>query len=39
MSAIMYVKLGCPCCQAVRENLAAQGETVAGPDPIERPVG
>jgi glutaredoxin len=28
MSAVMYVKPGCPYCQAAREDLAARGETV-----------
>jgi glutaredoxin len=28
MTAIMYVKPGCPYCQAAREHLAAEGETV-----------
>jgi glutaredoxin len=28
MSAIMYVKPGCPYCQAAREHLAAEGEEV-----------
>jgi glutaredoxin len=28
MSAVMYVKPGCPYCQAAREHLAAEGETV-----------
>jgi glutaredoxin 3 len=28
MSAIMYVKPGCPYCQSAREHLAAQGEQV-----------
>ena len=28
MSAIMYVKPGCPYCQDAREHLAAEGETV-----------
>jgi glutaredoxin len=28
MSVIMYVKPGCPYCQAAREHLAAEGETV-----------
>lgn len=28
MSVVMYVKPGCPYCQAAREHLAAQGERV-----------
>jgi glutaredoxin 3 len=28
MSIVMYVKPGCPYCQAAREHLAAEGETV-----------
>ena len=28
MSAVMYVKPGCPYCQAAREHLAAEGEVV-----------
>jgi len=28
MSAVMYVKPGCPYCQSAREHLAAEGETV-----------
>lgn len=28
MSVVMYVKPGCPYCQAAREHLAADGETV-----------
>jgi glutaredoxin 3 len=28
MSVVMYVKPGCPYCQAAREHLAAQGEDV-----------
>jgi glutaredoxin len=28
MSLVMYVKPGCPYCQAAREHLAAQGESV-----------
>lgn len=28
MSVIMYVKPGCPYCQAAREQLAAEGESV-----------
>lgn len=28
MGAVMYVKPGCPYCQAAREHFAAQGETV-----------
>jgi glutaredoxin len=28
MSVVMYVKPGCPYCQAAREDLAAKGEVV-----------
>jgi len=28
MSAVMYIKPGCPYCQAAREQLAAEGESV-----------
>jgi glutaredoxin 3 len=28
MGLVMYVKPGCPYCQAAREHFAAQGETV-----------
>jgi glutaredoxin len=28
MSVVMYVKPGCPYCQAAREHLAAEGESV-----------
>jgi glutaredoxin 3 len=28
MSVVMYVKPGCPYCQAARDQLAADGETV-----------
>jgi glutaredoxin len=28
MSVVMYVKPACPYCQAAREHLAAEGETV-----------
>jgi glutaredoxin 3 len=28
MSVVMYVKPGCPYCQAAREHLAAEGEEV-----------
>ncbi len=28
MGTVMYVKPGCPYCQAAREHLAAEGETV-----------
>ena len=28
MTVVMYVKPGCPYCQAAREHLAAEGETV-----------
>jgi glutaredoxin len=35
MSAIMYVKPGCPYCQAAREHLAETGETVEERDATE----
>lgn len=35
MSAVMYVKPGCPYCQAAREHLAAEGETVEERDATE----
>jgi glutaredoxin len=35
MSAIMYVKPGCPYCQAARESLAAAGESVEERDATE----
>jgi glutaredoxin len=28
MSVVMYVKPGCPACQAAREHFAAEGESV-----------
>jgi glutaredoxin len=28
MTVVLYVKPGCPYCQAAREHLAAEGETV-----------
>jgi glutaredoxin len=36
MSAVMYVKPGCPYCQAAREHLAAEGETVQERDATTR---
>jgi glutaredoxin 3 len=37
MSAVMYVKPGCPYCQAAREHLAAEGETVVERDATQDP--
>ena len=37
MSAIMYVKPGCPYCQSAREHLAAEGETVEERDATQSP--
>jgi glutaredoxin len=37
MSVIMYVKPGCPYCQAAREHLAAGGETVEERDATQDP--
>jgi glutaredoxin 3 len=37
MAAVMYVKPGCPYCQAAREHLAEQGETVEERDATTSP--
>lgn len=37
MTTVMYVKPGCPYCQAAREHLAAEGEPVEERDATERP--
>ncbi len=37
MSVIMYVKPGCPYCQAAREHLASEGETVQERDATVNP--
>lgn len=37
MTVVMYVKPGCPYCQAAREHLAAEGETVEERDATESP--
>jgi glutaredoxin len=37
MSAVMYVKPECPYCQAAREHLAAEGETVEERDATQDP--
>ncbi len=37
MSVVMYVKPGCPYCQAAREHLAAQGEDVEERDATQNP--
>jgi glutaredoxin 3 len=36
MSVVMYVKPGCPYCQAAREHLADEGESVEERDATER---
>ncbi len=36
MSVVMYVKPGCPYCQAAREHLAAEGMAVQERDVTER---
>jgi glutaredoxin 3 len=38
MSVVMYVKPGCPYCQAAREHLAAEGEVVEERDATANPV-
>jgi glutaredoxin len=38
MSVVMYVKPGCPYCQAAREHLAAEGERVEERDATVDPV-
>ncbi|HWD76755.1 MAG TPA: glutaredoxin [Solirubrobacteraceae bacterium] len=37
MSVVMYVKPGCPYCQAARESLAAEGESVEERDATQDP--
>lgn len=37
MTVVMYVKPGCPYCQAAREHLASQGETVEERDATQSP--
>lgn len=37
MSVVMYVKPGCPYCQAAREDLASAGETVEERDATVSP--
>jgi glutaredoxin 3 len=37
MSVVMYVKPGCPYCQAAREHLAEQGESVEERDATQSP--
>jgi glutaredoxin 3 len=37
MSVVMYVKPGCPYCQAAREQLAAEGESVEERDATTDP--
>jgi len=37
MSVVMYVKPGCPYCQAAREHLAAEGENVDERDATRNP--
>jgi glutaredoxin 3 len=37
MSIVMYVKPGCPYCQAAREQLAAEGESVEERDATKDP--
>jgi glutaredoxin 3 len=37
MSVVMYVKPGCPYCQAAREQLAAEGESVEERDATADP--
>jgi glutaredoxin 3 len=37
MTVIMYVKPGCPYCQAAREHLAAEGQAVEERDATENP--
>jgi glutaredoxin 3 len=37
MSVVMYVKPGCPYCQAAREHLAAEGVEVEERDATENP--
>lgn len=37
MPVVMYVKPGCPYCQAAREHLADQGESVEERDATQNP--
>ncbi|HEY1523699.1 MAG TPA: glutaredoxin family protein [Solirubrobacteraceae bacterium] len=37
MTVVMYVKPGCPYCQAAREHLAGQGEAVEERDATQSP--
>ncbi len=37
MTVVMYVKPGCPYCQAAREHLASQGEAVEERDATQSP--
>jgi glutaredoxin 3 len=37
MTVVMYVKPGCPYCQAAREHLAEEGATVAERDATRSP--
>jgi glutaredoxin len=37
MSVVMYVKPGCPYCQAAREHLAGEDESVEERDPTLNP--
>lgn len=37
MTVVMYVKPGCPYCQAAREHLAAEGTSVEERDATENP--
>ena len=37
MSTVMYVKPGCPYCQAAREHLAEEGESVEERDATQSP--
>jgi glutaredoxin len=37
MGVVMYVKPGCPYCQAAREHLAAEGEDVQERDATREP--
>jgi glutaredoxin 3 len=37
MTTVMYVKPGCPYCQAAREHLAEEGETVEERDATQSP--
>lgn len=37
MTLVMYVKPGCPYCEAAREHFAAEGESVEERDATQRP--